>query len=264
MRRRQLSIRQRTPGTLALARDWFNDLFNTAPVMMHGIDRDFHIVKVNRRWLETLGYEKDDVLGRRPTYFQTEDSRARTEEVLERKLTDSQTEDSRPHTGSVRSMARRFVGRGGKVLDIIIDVEACQATACKCSAYGTLTDVHDAEQREQASDTLTTLKNIITIQQILENALAADEGDGTEEASQAAPHPPGRVARAAEWGEAAGAFLELAMDISADLRGLLQQHEEWPSKSAEQQRELVLAARSLDRTLAELADTLAAVRLRPE
>ena len=232
--------------------------------MMHGIDRDFHIVKVNRRWLETLGYEKDDVLGRRPTYFQTEDSRARTEEVLERKLTDSQTEDSRPHTGSVRSMARRFVGRGGKVLDIIIDVEACQATACKCSAYGTLTDVHDAEQREQASDTLTTLKNIITIQQILENALAADEGDGTEEASQAAPHPPGRVARAAEWGEAAGAFLELAMDISADLRGLLQQHEEWPSKSAEQQRELVLAARSLDRTLAELADTLAAVRLRPE
>ena len=81
---------------------------------------------------------------------------------------------------------------------------------------------------------------------------------------KAASRSPGRVAQAAEWGEAAGAFLELAMDISADLRGLLQQHEKWPSKSAEQQRELVLAARSLDRTLAELADTLAAVRLRPE
>ena len=162
------------------------------------------------------------------------------------------------------SMARQFVTKEGAVLDILIDAEVCRATTCECSAYGTLTDVHDAEQREQASDTLTTLKNIITIQQILENALAADEGDGTEEASQAAPQPPGRVARAAEWGEAAGAFLELAMDISANLRGMLQVDEEWLSESAEQQREFVLASRSLDRTLAELADTLSAVRLWPE
>ena len=77
MRRTQLSIRQRSPGALALARDWFDDLFDTAPVMMHGIDRDFRIVKVNRRWLETMGYESNEVLGRKPTDFQTEDSRAR-------------------------------------------------------------------------------------------------------------------------------------------------------------------------------------------
>ena len=81
---------------------------------------------------------------------------------------------------------------------------------------------------------------------------------------KAASRSPGRVAQAAEWGEAAGAFLELAQDISANLRGLLQVDQEWLSESAEQQREFVLASRRLDRRLAEMADTLAAVRLLPE
>ena len=42
--------------------------------MMHAVDRDFQIVKVNRRWLQTLGYEKDEVLGWRVTDFLTEES----------------------------------------------------------------------------------------------------------------------------------------------------------------------------------------------
>ena len=254
MRRRQLSIRQRTPGALALARDWFDILFDTAPVMMHGIDRDFRIVKVNRRWLQTLGYESNEVLGRKPTDFQTEESRARAKmDVLPLFW----------HAGSL-SMARQFVGKGGEVLDILLDAEVCHATNCECSAYGALSDVHDLKQWEEASNALRALKDVTTIQHVLQRILAADEGDDPDEAPHEARRLPGWIAQASEWGEAAGAFLELAQNISANLRGLLQEHEEWLSESTERQRELVLAARSLDRTLAELADTLAAVRLRPD
>ena len=254
MHRGQLSLRQRSPGALALARDWFDILFDTAPVMMHGIDRDFRIVKVNRRWLEALGYESNEVLGRKPTDFQTEDSRARAES------------DVLPlfwRAGSL-SMARQFVRKEGEVLDILIDAEVCRATTCECSAYGTLTDIHDLKQWEEASKALKTLKDITTIQHILERVLVGDEGDDPDVAPQGTKQLPGWVSQTGEWGEAAAAFLELAQDISANLRGLLHVYEGWLSESTEQQRELVLSARSLDRSFAALADTLAAVRLPPE
>ena len=256
MRRGQLSVRQRTPGALALARDWFDIFFDTAPAMMHGVDRDFRIVKVNRRWLETLGYESNEVLGQKPTDFQTEDSRVRA------------GSDVVPlvwRAGSLRSMARQFVGKGGEVLDVLVDVDACRATTCECSAYSTLSDVHDLnKQWEEASNALKALKDITTIQHVLERSLVPMYWDGPDTAPQEAKQLPGWVSQTGEWGEAAAAFLELAQDISANLRGLLQVPEGWLSESAEQQRELVLSARSLDRSLVELADTLAAVRLPPE
>ena len=150
------------------------------------------------------------------------------------------------------------------MLDILIDAEVCRATTCECSAYGTLTDVHDLKQWEEASTALKTLKDITTIQDILERVLVAGEGDAPDAVPQGAKQLPGWVSQTGEWGEAAAAFLELAQDISANLRGLLHLYEGWLSKSTEQQRELVLSARSLDRSLAELADTLSAVRLPPE
>ena len=39
-------------------------VFNRAPVMMHSVDREGRLAKVNRRWLRTLGYRRDEVLGR--------------------------------------------------------------------------------------------------------------------------------------------------------------------------------------------------------
>ena len=58
-------VQSRSQSALALASDWFDILFDSARVMMHAVDKDFQIVKVNRRWLETLGYKKNKVLGRK-------------------------------------------------------------------------------------------------------------------------------------------------------------------------------------------------------
>ena len=44
-------------------------IFESAPVMMHSIDRDGRIVAVNREWLKRLGYERDEVLGRKSIDF---------------------------------------------------------------------------------------------------------------------------------------------------------------------------------------------------
>ena len=49
--------------------------FDRAPVMMHSLDRTGRIVKVNRRWLQRLGFKRADVLGRKSIDFLTQDSR---------------------------------------------------------------------------------------------------------------------------------------------------------------------------------------------
>ena len=110
---------------------------------------------------------------------------------------------------------------------------------------------------------LRALKDITTVMHALERVNVAHEGDGLEAASLAVGQSPGQV-QAGVPGEATGAFLEIAQDISTNLRGLLRVQEEWLSETEQQQRELLLVAKSLDKTLAELADTLAAVRLQPE
>ena len=46
-----------------------DNLFDLAPVMMHSIDSDGTLIRVNQRWLERLGYSKNEVLGRKSTEF---------------------------------------------------------------------------------------------------------------------------------------------------------------------------------------------------
>ena len=247
-------VQSRSQSALTLASDWFDILFDSARVMMHAVDKDFQIVKVNRRWLETLGYKKNKVLGRKVTDLLTEESSIRA------------VKDVLPlfqQAGSDRSIGMQFVRKDGKALDILLDADVSPAASCGCFAYATLRDSHDIDQSEEASNILRALKDITTVMHSLERINVAQEGDDPAAASLAVGQVPGQV-QAGVPGEATGAFLELAQDISTNLRGLLRVHEEWLSESMEQQRELILMARSLDRTLAELEDTLSAVRLRPE
>ena len=59
-------------------------------------------------------------------------------------------------------------------------------------------------------------------------------------------------------------LLELGQDISDSLRGLLRTSEEWLGETAQQQDELLLLARNVDRTLRDIGDILAEMRSAPE
>ena len=58
-------------------------------------------------------------------------------------------------------------------------------------------------------------------------------------------------------------LIELVGDISANLGVLPKVHEEWMSVMAEQQQELVQVAKSIDRTLRDLVDTIASTDTDP-
>ena len=96
------------------AEEYYDVVFDGAPVMMHAIDTEGKIVKVNRMWLAKLGYAKGEVLGRRSTDFLTDASRLRA-------LTETIPLFWR--TGSAHSIGYQLVRKDGRVIDVLLDAE---------------------------------------------------------------------------------------------------------------------------------------------
>ena len=88
----------------------YETLFDSAPIMMHSIDRDGKLVRVNSSWLQRLGYKRREVLGKRCWEFLTEDSR----EIAVREMLPVLW-----RAGSVRSVGYQLVSKDGRVLDIV-------------------------------------------------------------------------------------------------------------------------------------------------
>ncbi len=52
----------------------FEILYRETPAITQVLDRDRHILDVSNRWLETFGYDREEVIGQKPTRFLTEQS----------------------------------------------------------------------------------------------------------------------------------------------------------------------------------------------
>lgn len=253
LRRADHSERSYVKEAISVLSEHFDVLFDHAPIAMHAVDKDFSIVKVNRRWLEMLGYKKNEVLGRKPTDFLTEDSRERV------------VNDALPlfwRAGSDRSVGAQFVGKDGQVRDVLIDAEVCPTTTCNLSAYAALYNGHDPIQWKQSSATLKGLREITGVQHELERvlfeSLASEKGsEAPDIVSPTAERGAGDALAGGSAGEANGAFFEVAQDISGTLRGLLRIQDEWMGAAVEQQRELLLVTKSIEKDLAELTDVVA-------
>ena len=78
-------------------------------------NRGGRIVRVNRRWLQRLGYKRREVIGRMSVEFLTEESRVwAVRETLSLFW----------RVGSARSIGYQFVTNEGGVLDVLLDAEA--------------------------------------------------------------------------------------------------------------------------------------------
>ena len=67
MRDRNIKKQEEVENVLSMLSEHSDILFDYAPVMMHAIDKSCRLVKVNRRWLETLGDRKNEVLAGSPS-----------------------------------------------------------------------------------------------------------------------------------------------------------------------------------------------------
>ena len=135
--------------------EYFLLIVDQAPVPVHVVDADFKITRVNQRWLDKLGYERSEVLGRSPTDFLTNESRERA------------VRDVLPlfkRVGADRSVGLNFETKIGRVVPILMDAEVCAIDATLCYAFAVMRDPDDPAQYDGASATVEALHGIDVIQ----------------------------------------------------------------------------------------------------
>lgn len=103
--------RERAEQKLRHSEERYRDLYERTPVMMHSIDNEGRLVSVNEYWLEMLGYERSEVIGRRSTEFLTEASRRYALEVALPEFL---------KTGVASDVEYQMVKKNGDVIDILL------------------------------------------------------------------------------------------------------------------------------------------------
>lgn len=218
-------------------------LFDRAPIMMHSIDREGSLIKVNQRWLHGLKYEESEVLGKMSMDFLTEESHTRFDS------------DALPlflQAGTIRSLGCSLVRKDGRVVDVLIDADICPVSLGDVFAYAALRDdADDLIQWRQATTTVRVLQNLAQAQSILGSELSEPGAIDPAESGQTA-NPGSSVNRSA-----LAEVLDLAPDILASIRTLIELHQEMLHGQINYQQELMLMADAVETSLADLANIAA-------
>jgi len=128
--------------TLRQGKQSYQALYETTPGMLHSIDENRRMVSVSNYWLEMLGYERHEVIGRKSTDFLTEASRKYAEEVALPEFFKK---------GACKDISYQMVKKNGEILDILLSAIVVRDTGGKMvRSIAVLTDVTDRNRAEKA------------------------------------------------------------------------------------------------------------------
>ena len=74
--------RKRAEKELRYSEERYRHIYNHTPVMLHSIDTTGRVIRVSDYWLDKMGYERNEVIGKALTGFYTESSRKIAEELI--------------------------------------------------------------------------------------------------------------------------------------------------------------------------------------
>lgn len=120
----------------------YRPIFERTPAMMHSIDRQGRLIGVSDRWLEVMGYRRDEVTGRHSSDFLTADSRRKAvEEYIPAFMA----------TGSCENVEYQFVTKDGEIRDILLSATAERGQdGGVVNSLAVLVDVTDKKRAERA------------------------------------------------------------------------------------------------------------------
>ncbi|MDT7517033.1 PAS domain S-box protein [Rhodoferax mekongensis] len=108
---RDITDRKRIEMDLQATQVRYRSLYEATPAMMHSIDQEGKLLFVSDKWLQTLGYERIDVIGHLSTEFMTLDSRV----YAQREILPTFFE-----TGVCEDVPYQMVCKDGKVVDVLL------------------------------------------------------------------------------------------------------------------------------------------------
>ncbi|CAB1060288.1 PAS/PAC sensor signal transduction histidine kinase [Olavius sp. associated proteobacterium Delta 1] len=143
-RKASVEILKRLSAEKALRKseERYRSLYHHTPAMLHSIDTDGCLVSVSDYWLEVLGYERDEVIGRKLTDFYTESSRRYAEEVVLPEFFKA---------GFCQDISYRFVKKNGDEIDILLSaISDRDASGKPARSLAVSIDVTERKHAEEA------------------------------------------------------------------------------------------------------------------
>ncbi|MBF0476379.1 MAG: response regulator [Deltaproteobacteria bacterium] len=107
----EIALRRQAETELRESENRFRRIYDDAPVMMHSIDKDLIVRNVNRKWLETLGYDRSEIIGAGIESIMTPGSRATLRNVIELFWA----------IGEANEIPYEYVKKDGAVLSVLLD-----------------------------------------------------------------------------------------------------------------------------------------------
>jgi len=89
----------------------YRSIYHNTPAMLHSIDKTGRLVSVSDYWAEALGYNREEVIGRKLTDFFTDTAKQYAEQVVLPEFF---------KTGYCKDISYQFVTKGGEVRDILL------------------------------------------------------------------------------------------------------------------------------------------------
>ena len=107
---RDIREQARAAQALSDSQARYRRLYESTPAMLHSIDLQGRIRRVSDHWLATLGYARDEVIGRPSSDFLTEASKAHSHQVLAEFFLVGRCDDVR----------YQMVSKSGAVIDVLL------------------------------------------------------------------------------------------------------------------------------------------------
>lgn len=156
----QLAERQREVVALQASNEHYRLMYEVLPVMMHSIDERGNLLLVSNTWLDVLGYQRNEVIGRKATDFLTEEAQQYAHETVAPAFL---------ATGCCKDVAYQMVKKNGDIIDVLLSAVADRdehgAIRRSLAVISDITDRKHAEQEIRRGQVL--------LQGVLDNMPAA-------------------------------------------------------------------------------------------
>jgi PAS domain S-box-containing protein len=102
-------------GQEARLEQHYRDLYRATPALLHTVDPQGRVIHVSDRWLDKLGYTREEVLGRLITDFMAPNTRAHLDE--------GRLETVIAH-GELDNEPREYVSKSGEIIEVLVSSAA--------------------------------------------------------------------------------------------------------------------------------------------